>query len=106
MIKRKRSDNLQRAASNSADPSLPPPVTPETASTAPKVQREENLLDEALIQTFPASDPVAEMPVSCDSEKNLVDDAMEHLLDEAISMTFPASDPIAINSGNTRKKSS
>ena len=56
---------------------------------------DEKMLDHALKGTFPASDPVAELPVTetmSDKEK-----AEETLLDEAVEMTFPASDPISVD---------
>lgn len=61
---------------------------------------EERLLDSALQQTFPASDPVAEMPE--ETEQPAEEKARESLLDVAIEMTFPASDPISVSSGITR----
>jgi hypothetical protein len=61
---------------------------------------EEHLLDKALAQTFPASDPVAEIPVEEAVPES--EQAKENLLDVAIEMTFPASDPISVSSGITR----
>jgi len=56
---------------------------------------EEKLLDNALKGTFPASDPVAELPVNeKPSEKQK---AEEELLDDAVEMTFPASDPVSVD---------
>jgi hypothetical protein len=56
---------------------------------------EEKLLDHALKGTFPASDPVAELPVEEKlSEKQ---EAEEQLLDDAVEMTFPASDPVSVD---------
>jgi hypothetical protein len=56
---------------------------------------EEKLLDHALKGTFPASDPVAELPVTEKlSEKHK---AEELLLDDAVEMTFPASDPVSVD---------
>lgn len=66
-------------------------------------EHEERLLDEALEETFPASDPITELPVkspegaeplSAEEEERLHE---EHLLDEALEETFPASDPIAVH---------
>jgi hypothetical protein len=55
----------------------------------------EKLLDHALKETFPASDPVAErQPEEEVSEK---EQAEECLLDSAVEMTFPASDPISVD---------
>ena len=54
----------------------------------------EKMLDHALKGTFPASDPVSELPVNeKPSEKRK---AEEDLLDDAVEMTFPASDPVAV----------
>ena len=66
------------------------------------------MLDHALKGTFPASDPVAELPVNeKPSEK---EEAEEQLLDDAVEMTFPASDPPAITPllgvGSARSKPS
>jgi hypothetical protein len=64
-----------------------------------KDEREEALLDEAVEESFPASDPVAELPAThgCDHVMAPIDEE-EESLDHAIEMTFPASDPIAIPS--------
>ncbi len=58
-------------------------------------QREESLLDAAVEDTFPASDPVAELPAQASSSK--VIDSEDRSLDNAIEMTFPASDPVAVS---------
>ena len=47
----------------------------------------EELLDEALEETFPASDPIA---------VHVTLPAIDDALDEALDETFPASDPVAI----------
>ncbi len=58
---------------------------------------EEALLDEAVDESFPASDPIADLPAAhLDCPSSPGDDAKEDLLDDAIAMTFPASDPVAI----------
>ncbi len=63
----------------------------------------ERMLDEALDDTFPASDPVAELPTPSKlTEKEVV---KEGLLDDALEFTFPASDPISISSGYDRIRS-
>lgn len=70
----------------------------ETTSADTEV-KQEALLDEAVDQSFPASDPVADLPSqpNASGQLHLVwEDEEEELLDEAIEMTFPASDPIAI----------
>lgn len=62
-------------------------------------ERTEALLDEAVDESFPASDPVAEMPSKQGSQQyGAGNDEEEESLDHAIEMTFPASDPIAIPS--------
>jgi hypothetical protein len=71
----------------------------ENPRAVPK-SHEEKLLDSALKQTFPASDPVAEMP--CNTPVPEEEKAKETLLDTAIEMSFPASDPISVQSGITR----
>jgi hypothetical protein len=71
----------------------------ENPRTTPK-SHDEKLLDSALKQTFPASDPVAEMP--CDTPMPTEEKAKESLLDNAIEMSFPASDPISVQSSITR----
>lgn len=59
----------------------------------------EALLDEAVDESFPASDPVAEMPSTHGSQQyGAGNDEEEEMLDHAIEMTFPASDPIAMQS--------
>lgn len=74
----------------------------------------EKELDGGLEQTFPASDPVAEVQPGAahkkadapgnDKEAGQADDRSpdEELLDDAVSMTFPASDPLSVSSGITR----
>lgn len=58
----------------------------------------EQLLDHALTETFPASDPVAETP----QQESASTEHKEFLLDEGIEMTFPASDPVSVASSFTR----
>ncbi|MDB5760258.1 MAG: hypothetical protein JWM30_3547 [Burkholderia sp.] len=56
---------------------------------------DEKMLDHALKGTFPASDPVAELPINeKPSDKHK---AEERLLDDAVEMTFPASDPVSVD---------
>jgi hypothetical protein len=71
----------------------------ENARPVPQ-SHDEKLLDTALKQTFPASDPVAELP--CDTPVPQEEQAKECLLDTAIEMTFPASDPISVQASITR----
>lgn len=59
---------------------------------------DEKMLDQALKGTFPASDPVAELPVT--EKKSEKEMAEETLLDEAVEMTFPASDPISVDANS------
>lgn len=62
-------------------------------------ERTEALLDEAVDESFPASDPVAELPSTQGNQQYCAgNDEEEESLDHAIEMTFPASDPIAIPS--------
>lgn len=64
---------------------------------------DEHLLDSALDDTFPASDPVAELPAAAPlTAKEMV---KEELLDDALEFTFPASDPLSVSSGYSRIKS-
>ena len=56
---------------------------------------DEKMLDHALKGTFPASDPVAELPV--DEKPSDKQKAEERLLDDAVEMTFPASDPVSVD---------
>lgn len=59
---------------------------------------DEKMLDHALRGTFPASDPVAELPVTeKPSEKQKAEEA---LLDDAVEMTFPASDPVSVDANS------
>ena len=80
------------------------PVTPPTQRLKAAVAQDKTALDDALAQTFPASDPVREMPASADTQKDLADDALEHALDAAVAMTFPASDPVAVSIARTNSK--
>ena len=84
----------------------PAPGAPAPATAAQKksahldqcsddAKHEEALLDKAVENTFPASDPIAEVPAKASSTK--VIDSEDAELDKAIEMTFPASDPIAVN---------
>lgn len=66
------------------------------AGNAPaKESHDEKMLDRALKDTFPASDPVAELPVR--EKKSEKAKAEESLLDDALEMSFPASDPISVD---------
>jgi hypothetical protein len=82
----------------------PAPVTQVAPSkTVDAAVHDEHLLDNALDDTFPASDPVAELPASAHlTEKEMV---KEELLDDALEFTFPASDPLSISSSYNRIKS-
>jgi hypothetical protein len=107
------SGNLPSSQGDSPQEVTPKDITPEHASwndviarqVAPggthyseAAERQESLIDEAVEQSFPASDPPAELPQSarcpegmdCESEE-------EAQLDDAIELTFPASDPIAVS---------
>lgn len=104
-----QSSELPSSAGDSPKEMTPKDISPQdaawadlcerkTASDNPQ-EREEALLDEAVEDTFPASDPIAEMPATHHSEHDMTGhDEEEESLDHAIEMTFPASDPIAIAS--------
>ncbi|HVK94479.1 MAG TPA: hypothetical protein VM571_07100 [Noviherbaspirillum sp.] len=72
-------------------------------------EHEERLIDEALEETFPASDPVEEHSSEQTPERLRADAAVyeheEGLLDEALEETFPASDPIAVYGPEQRVRS-
>ena len=88
----------------------PKDITPDDASWADRQERdihaddcerrEDALLDDAIELSFPASDPIAELPHTAASM--MVCDSQEALLDAAIELTFPASDPVAISIQRTR----
>src|SRR5690606_2307032 len=82
--RKNRPDDTERAA----------PVTPAAAP------HEEHLLRKALDDTFPASDPVAEVPEEAAAPPE--EQAQESLLDTALEMSFPASDPISVETSITR----
>ena len=66
--------------------------------TPAKESHDEKMLDQALKGTFPASDPVAELPVN--EKPTEKQDAEEQLLDDAVEMTFPASDPVSVDANS------
>lgn len=88
----------------------PKDITPDDACWADRQERdiqavdcerrEDALLDDAIELSFPASDPIAQLPHTAASKQ--VCDSQEALLDAAIELTFPASDPIAISIQRTR----
>jgi transposase len=55
----------------------------------------EELTDEAIEESFPASDPPALSAVEL--AERVSNELLEQLLDEALRETFPASDPIAVS---------
>lgn len=76
---------------------------------------EEEVLDEALEESFPASDPIAvsterkkgNTPPRADQPaKQAGTPHAEEVLDEALEETFPASDPIAASSARRERKES
>lgn len=76
-------------------------ITTRNISSKGGQRRNEALLDEAVEETFPASDPVAGPPSLSAAEEACMpkeEDGEEGLLDEAVELTFPASDPIAVSS--------
>lgn len=107
--KESRSSSLPSSPGDTSQAVTPKDVSPKDASWADvherniashnKQEHEEALLDEAVDESFPASDPVAEMPATHGSQQyGAGSDEEEDSLDQAIEMTFPASDPIAIPS--------
>jgi hypothetical protein len=94
-----RVTNEKESGMSTDDRILKEKVPAENPRPVPKTH-EERTLDSALKQTFPASDPVAEMPV--ETAETEEEHAQEALLDDAVEMTFPASDPISVSSGITR----
>lgn len=105
-----QSSSLPSSPGDSPREMVPKDISPQDASWADLSERKiassdteehnEDLLDEAVEDTFPASDPIAELPHSHSTEHHSTaqSDEEEELLDDAIEMTFPASDPIAIPS--------
>lgn len=84
-------------------PQTPPGIAAgiQSGDTAsPAESHQEAQLDCALEQTFPASDPVAEVETAAPLTEE--ECAKETLLDDAVEMTFPASDPISVDAGITR----
>ena len=64
----------------------------------------DEVLDQAVALTFPASDPIA---VDVAYERGKVAEARaapEKVLDDAAEMTFPASDPIAVDVAYERRE--
>ena len=107
--KQAASASLPSSMGNSPQEMIPKDISPKDASWADLHERKlrsdnlgehtEALLDEAVDESFPASDPVAEMPCTHGSQQyGAGSDEEEESLDHAIEMTFPASDPIAIPS--------
>ncbi|TCS35754.1 hypothetical protein EDC30_10953 [Paucimonas lemoignei] len=104
------SSNLPSSQGDSPKEMIPKDISPTDAAWADRSERKitsrnqeehtEALLDEAVEDTFPASDPVAEISQTHASEQHSASpiDEEEELLDDAIEMTFPASDPIAVPS--------
>lgn len=86
--------------SNSHPAPAPSVHSPKGANAA---VHDEKVLDDALKGTFPASDPVAELPVTTQLTDKEV--AEETLLDDALELTFPASDPLSISSSFNRIES-
>ena len=68
------------------DPKTGKVVKKGTVSTPVEEDLVEHELDEALAETFPASDPIAVHPDPDDDEKRM---------DHALKESFPASDPAA-----------
>lgn len=103
------SSHLPSSRGDSPQEIIPKDISPKNAAWADLQERKttsedadertEALLDEAVDQSFPASDPVAELPSTPGNQQHCAgNDEEEESLDNAIEMTFPASDPIAIPS--------
>jgi hypothetical protein len=75
--------------------SLPTPA--QKTCRRPGPSHAERLLDEALEETFPASDPIAAHLAEESSDALVEQQHVERELDIALELTFPASDPIAIS---------
>jgi hypothetical protein len=93
-----RRDESYRTEEEGKSAQLPSSQGDALRQTLPEcAEHRETLLDEAVRETFPASDPVA-------PPKDFADDGYaaegdgEMLIDAAVEMTFPASDPIAVGS--------
>lgn len=56
---------------------------------------QERLIDEAVDETFPASDPISP-DTGKGVNKQIPEDELEADLDDALDDTFPASDPVSI----------
>lgn len=104
-----QSSELPSSPGDSPKEMMPKDISPKDAAWADlheskigsdnRQEHEDALLDEAVEDTFPASDPVAEIPATHLGEQGMAGhDEEEESLDLAIEMTFPASDPIAIPS--------
>jgi hypothetical protein len=70
---------------------------------APQEDEEERDLDEALEETFPASDPVS---IGVDKPRRAPAPPLTQgqQLDEGLEETFPSSDPVSIDTGKTPKR--
>lgn len=87
--------NQKHSKEKSADGSASKAKAAHLEARGDDARHEEALLDAAVENTFPASDPVAELPAAASSAK--VIDSEDRQLDKAIEMTFPASDPVAVS---------
>lgn len=107
------SSTLPSSPGDSPRNTVPKDVSPQDAAWADLSERkitsgsqqdhDEALLDEAIEESFPASDPITELPEKHGSSRQAAQkkhDEEEESLDDAIEMTFPASDPIAIPSSD------
>ena len=65
----------------------------------------DEVLDEAVALTFPASDPISVDVAYARGKALEAQQSPDEVLDAAQKMSFPASDPIAVDVSYTRAKS-
>ncbi|AJP57485.1 hypothetical protein UC34_11540 [Pandoraea vervacti] len=74
--------------------------SPQRPDKEDEVERD---LDEALEETFPASDPVS-IEVDKPKRGSASKSPVTKRLDEGLEETFPASDPVSIDTGKSPKR--
>ena len=65
----------------------------------------DEVLDEAVALTFPASDPISIDVAYARGRAREAQRSADEVLDEGAEMTFPASDPISVDVSDARAKS-